>query len=91
MLLQINTDMVVMIIDLMHVHNFHGHTRAGVKMLLFLELIIVLLCMLVIKKDIQLLGEGPIQGLDDTTITAEAKCPINLTRSGTRFALFLIF
>ena len=90
MLLQINTDIVVMIIDLMHVHSFHGHTRAGVKMLLFLELPIVLLCMLVIKRDILLLGEDPTQGLDDTTITAEAKCPINLTRSGTSFALFLI-
>ena len=90
MLLQINTDIVVMIIDLMHVHSFHGHARAGVKMLLFLELPIVLLCMLVIKRDILLLGEDPTQGLDDTTITAEAKCPINLTRSGTSFALFLI-
>ena len=33
--------------------------------------------MLIIKKDILVLGEGPTQGLDDTTITAEAKYPIN--------------
>ena len=30
-------------------------------------------------KDILILGEGPTQGLDDTTLTAEAKYPINFT------------
>ena len=30
-------------------------------------------------KDILTLGEGPIQGLDDTALTAEAKYPINFT------------
>ena len=29
-------------------------------------------------KDISILGEGPTQGLDDTTLTAEAKYPIIL-------------
>ena len=29
------------------------------------------------RKDILILGEGPTQGLDDTTLTAEAKYPIN--------------
>ena len=29
-------------------------------------------------KDIIILGEGPTQGLDDTTLTAEAKYPITL-------------
>ena len=33
-------------------------------------------------KDIVILGEGPTQGLDDTTLTAEAKYPINFTQSG---------
>ena len=28
-------------------------------------------------KDILILGEGPTEGLEDTTLTAEAKCPIN--------------
>ena len=31
-------------------------------------------------KDVSILGEGPTQGLDDTTLTAEAKYPINFTQ-----------
>ena len=34
------------------------------------------------RKDILILGEGPTQGLDDTTVAAEAKYPINFTQSG---------
>ena len=41
------------------------------------------------NKDIVILGEGRKQGLDDTTLTAEAKCPINFTQSGKRFVLSL--
>ena len=33
------------------------------------------------NKNIFILGEGPTQELDDTTLTAEAKYPINLTQS----------
>ena len=33
--------------------------------------------------------EGPTQGLQDTTLTAEAKYPINFTQSGKRFVLSL--
>ena len=33
--------------------------------------------MLIRKKNILALGEGPIQGLDDTTATAEAKYSIS--------------
>ena len=40
-------------------------------------------------KDILILGEWPTQGLDDTTVTAEAKYPINFTVSGKRFVLNL--
>ena len=40
-------------------------------------------------KDILILGEGPTQGLDDTTLTAEAKYLINFTQSGKRFVLSL--
>ena len=32
-------------------------------------------------KDILILGEGPTQGLDDTTLTLEAKYLINFSRS----------
>ena len=41
------------------------------------------------NKDILILGEGPTQGLDDTTLTAEAKHPIIFTQSGTRFVISL--
>ena len=41
------------------------------------------------KKGILILGEGPTQGLDDTTLTAEAKYPINFTQSRKRFVLSL--
>ena len=34
-----------------------------------------------------ILGEEPAQGLDDTTLTAKAKYPINFTQSGKRFVL----
>ena len=40
-------------------------------------------------KVILILGEGPTQRLDDTTLTAEAKYPINFTESGKRFVLSL--
>ena len=38
---------------------------------------------------ILILGEGPIQGLDHTTLTAEAKYPINFTQPNKRFVLSL--
>ena len=34
------------------------------------------------EKDILILGEGPTQGLDGTTLTAEALYPVNFTQSG---------
>ena len=40
-------------------------------------------------KHMLILVEGATQGLDDTTLTAEAKYPINFTQSGKRFALSL--
>ena len=40
-------------------------------------------------KDILILREGSTQGLDDTTLTAEAKYPIKFTRSRKRFVLSL--
>ena len=39
--------------------------------------------------DILILGEGPTQGLDISTLTAEAKYAINFTQSGKRFVLSL--
>ena len=40
-------------------------------------------------KDILIFGEGPTQELDDTTLTAKAKYPINFTQLGKRFVLSL--
>ena len=41
------------------------------------------------KKYILVLGEGPTQGLDGTTLTAEKKYSINFTENNTRFCLSL--
>ena len=41
------------------------------------------------NKDILILDKEPTQGLDDTTLTAEAKHPINFTQSRKRFVLIL--
>ena len=40
-------------------------------------------------KDILILGEGPTQVLDDTTLIAEVIYPINLTQPNKRFVLSL--
>ena len=40
-------------------------------------------------EDILILGERPTQGLDDATLTAEAKYPINFIKSNERFVLSL--
>ena len=40
-------------------------------------------------RDILIFGEGPWEGLDDITITAEAKYPIKLSQSGKRFVVSL--
>ena len=39
--------------------------------------------------DILMLGEGSMQGLNDTTLTAEAICTINFTQPNKRFVLSL--
>ena len=41
------------------------------------------------KKDILILGKGSTQGLENTTLTAEAVYSINLSRSNRRFSLNL--
>ena len=42
-------------------------------------------------KDILTLGEVPTQGLDDTTLTAEARYPIKFTQPNKRFVLSLYY
>ena len=59
-------------------------------MALFLELIWALHVHVDNKgKDILILGEVLTQGLDDTTLTAEVKYPINFTESGKIFLISL--
>ena len=41
------------------------------------------------NKDILILGKGPTQGLDNTTLTAEAEYSINFSRSQRKFCLSL--
>ena len=41
------------------------------------------------KKDILILGVGPTQGLNDTTLTADAQYSINFSRSNRKFSLSL--
>ena len=43
------------------------------------------------KKDNLILGKGTTQGLDNTTLTAEAKYPINFTQPRKRFVLRLYY
>ena len=60
------------------------------KMFLFLQLIIVLLCILIIEiKNILVLVEGSTKGLEDATITAAAKYLFNFTESEKWFVLRL--
>ena len=40
-------------------------------------------------RDILILGEGPMQGVDDTQLIAEAKYSINFSRSNRKFCLSL--
>ena len=41
------------------------------------------------KKDIKIIGKGPIQELDDITLTAEKECSINFSDQQNRFYLNL--
>ena len=75
----------IMALDLMHVQNIYCQMVVKVNML-FLGLIWAHLCILIIKI---VLGEGPTQGLNDTTLTAEAKYHTNYTQWGKRVVLSL--
>ena len=60
-----------------------------VKILLFWEWTIVYRCILVKRKTCLSESECPTEGLDDTTITSEAKYSINFRRSRRKFFLSL--
>ena len=69
------------------VQNFHLQMEVWEKMSLFLKLIWAHLCILIMKINISILGEGPTQSLDDTTLTTEAVYPINFTQPNKTFVL----
>ena len=71
----------------MHIYNLRGQAVNGVKMVLFLKLIIVLECILIIEENSIVYAEAQTLGLDYVTITTEAKYLINFTRSIKRFVL----
>ena len=90
MLIQINTYILVMLLDSFCVQNLHYLRVARVKMSLFLELVWNHQCILIIKKNFFLIfGKGPTQVLDDTTLTVEAQYSINFSKSNERFCLTL--
>ena len=77
-----------MVLDSMNVHNFHYQIVAGEKIVFGVDNIFYVHADHK-KKKILVLAECPTQGLVDTTITAEAKYPINFTQSGNKFVLSL--
>ena len=85
MMIQINTSARATAQDLILVQNFHLQMEALEKCHQFWRRSSVHLDNK--NKGILILGEGPTQGLDDTTLTAEAKYHINFTQSGKRFVL----
>ena len=68
------------------IFNLHGQTEAMEKMSLFLELVKVLPCILMVEKNILVVGEGSTQGLDSTTVT---KYPINFRKLEKKIVLIL--
>ena len=83
MLIQINLITAAAAYDLILLQNFHLQIKAWEKMSLFLKHIDNK------NKDVLILGEGATEGLDDTTLKAEANYFINFTQPRKRFGLSL--
>ena len=83
-------DVMTMVLDLMHAHLFRCQMEKRVKMLLFLVWIIVHQHKLIMeKKGSLVLGEGPTDGLDDTTLMTKAKYSVNITGSRKKICISL--
>ena len=89
MLIQINTDIVATAYDLILVQNFHLQIEAWGKMSFLKGDMSSSVDTNSKNKDILILGEGLAKQLDDTTLTAETKYPINMTQPRKRFLLNL--
>ena len=66
--IQANIPFQDMVLALILVRFFYFQIMIGVKILLFVVYTIVHLCILIIKKDKLVIGEGATQRLDDTLI-----------------------
>ena len=91
MLILINMDIMTMVLDFVHIQIFHFQLTTLVKTCSFLIWIIVPQRILIVeKKNISIIGEGPVDGLYDTTITSEVKYIFfNITRSRKKIYLSL--
>ena len=90
MLIQITMCIVVMVLDSIRVQNFHYLTVARVKNVIIFGVDLSSSVHIDNKgKDILILGIGPTQGLDDTTLTAEAQYSINFSISNRKFYLIM--
>ena len=93
MLIQINTYIVVMVLDQIPVQNFNYLMVAWVRMLLFFGVDLSSSGNIENEKKRYILGTilsiDPTQGLDDTTLTAETKYSINFSISNKDFCLRL--
>ena len=89
-MIQINTNIAVTTYDWIRVQNIHYLLETWEKMLLFFGADMNSSVHVDNKnKDILILGERPTEGLDDMTLTAKEKYPINFTQPNKRFALSL--
>ena len=87
MLIQINTGKATTSQDLILVENFRLQVEALKKIIIFGADISSSVHIDNNTKDILILVEGPTQGLDNTSLTAEAKYPISFTQSRKIFVL----
>ena len=75
-------NILVMVLDLMHVHNLHCQLVNGVISLLTLMWTIAHQHILLIKKkDHLILGEVSTYGLEDTKLTTQAKYPVKIIKA----------
>ena len=82
MLIQINVYILVAVLDSTRVQNFYYLTVPSRKNLIIFGADVSSSVHINNKgKDILFLGDGPTEGLDDTTLTTEAKCPFNFTET----------
>ena len=89
MLIQINTDIATMAKAWILIKNFHLQMKAWGKIIIFGAVVSSSVHINDKNKDVLSLCEGPTQGLDDTTLIAEAKYHFNFKQPRKGFALSL--